>query len=78
MTFKSAVGWVTFGFLLIWIIEIRRVSFADSYWLMMLFLASLMYYAYLRYQIIMSNPKSDQNNNTGSKPQKPKTQSRKK
>jgi hypothetical protein len=52
---KSLLGWATLGFFILWLLEIRRVSFQESYWLIMLFLAFLMSYAYLRHKIITEN-----------------------
>jgi ABC-type transporter Mla subunit MlaD len=54
---KSVLGWATLGFFILWILEIGRVSFQESYWLVMLFVASLMTYAYVRHKIITESPK---------------------
>ncbi len=47
---ESMLGWASIGFLILWILEIRRVDFKDSYWLIMLCLASLMGFQYMRYK----------------------------
>ncbi|MFD2936345.1 hypothetical protein [Spirosoma flavum] len=39
---------VAAGFLVIWIAEYQRTSFADSYWLLMLFLGFLLAFQYVR------------------------------
>lgn len=36
------------GFLVIWIAEYQRTSFAESYWLLMLFLGFLLGFQYVR------------------------------
>ena len=38
------------GFLVIWIAEYQRTNFAESYWLLMLFLAFLLAFQYVRYK----------------------------
>lgn len=38
------------GFLTIWIAELQRTSFAESYWLLMLCLASLLAFQYVKNQ----------------------------
>jgi hypothetical protein len=45
---ESLAGWATIGFFILWLLEIRRVAFKDSYWLIMLCLASLLLFQYLR------------------------------
>ncbi|GAB3556686.1 hypothetical protein [Spirosoma fluminis] len=39
---------VAAGFLIIWIAEYQRTDFADSYWLLMLCLASLLAFQYVK------------------------------
>ena len=39
---------VSAGFLIIWLSEYQRTSFADSYWLLMLFLGFLLAFQYVR------------------------------
>ncbi len=47
---ESLLGWASLGFLILWILEIRRVPFKDSYWLIMLCLACLLGFQYMRYK----------------------------
>jgi len=46
--FEQMLGWASLGFLVLWILEIQRVDFVDSYWLLMLCLACLLGFQYLR------------------------------
>lgn len=45
---EVVLGWASLGFFVIWILEIQRVSFVDSYWLIMLCLSCLLGFFYLR------------------------------
>ena len=45
---------VAAGFLVIWIAEYQRTSFGDSYWLLMLFLAFILAFQYVRNKRIES------------------------
>lgn len=47
---ESMLGWASLGFLALWVLEIRRVTFKDGYWLMMLCLACLLGFQYMRYK----------------------------
>ena len=47
---ESMLGWASLGFLVLWVLEIRRVAFKDSYWLIMLCLACLLGFQYMRYK----------------------------
>lgn len=46
--FESMLGWASLGFFVLWIMEIRRTEFKDSYWLIMLCLSCLLGFQYLR------------------------------
>jgi hypothetical protein len=46
--FESMLGWASLGFFALWIMEIRRTEFKDSYWLIMLCLSCLLAFQYLR------------------------------
>jgi hypothetical protein len=45
---ESILGWASLGFFVLWIMEIRRTEFKDSYWLIMLCLSCLLAFQYLR------------------------------
>lgn len=45
---ESMLGWASLGFLVLWVMEIRRTEFKDSYWLIMLCLSCLLAFQYLR------------------------------
>ncbi|MFN8349154.1 MAG: hypothetical protein U0X91_29410 [Spirosomataceae bacterium] len=45
---ESMLGWASLGFFVLWILEIRRTEFKDSYWLIMLCLSCLLAFQYLR------------------------------
>jgi cell division protein FtsW (lipid II flippase) len=45
---ESMAGWATIGFFMIWLLEIRRTAFKDSYWIIMLSVACLLIFQYLR------------------------------
>lgn len=45
---ESMLGWASLGFFVLWIMEIRRTEFKDSYWLIMLCLSCLLAFQYLR------------------------------
>jgi hypothetical protein len=45
---ESLLGWTSLGFFALWILEFRRTEFVDSYWLLMLCLACLWSFQYLR------------------------------
>jgi hypothetical protein len=47
---ESMAGWATIGFFVLWLLEIQRVAFKDSYWLIMFCLASLLLFQYLRHK----------------------------
>lgn len=49
---EAIVGWAALGFLILWILEFRRTQFEQSYWLLMLFIASLLGYILVRYKRI--------------------------
>lgn len=46
--FESMLGWASLGFFALWIMEIQRTEFKDSYWLIMLCLSCLLAFQYLR------------------------------
>ncbi len=47
---ESLAGWAALGFFILWIMEIRRTQFQESYWLLMLFLSCLLGFQYMRYR----------------------------
>ncbi len=47
-TIESVAGWSAIGFFMIWLLEIRRTAFKDSYWIVMLSVACLLVFQYLR------------------------------
>lgn len=47
---ETLFGFGALGCLVLWILEIQRVSFKDSYWLVMGFVACVLIFQYLRYQ----------------------------
>jgi hypothetical protein len=53
----SLVGWATLGFLILWIIEIQRVSFQGSYWALMLFVGFLFIFLLAKQQQAKPIPK---------------------
>lgn len=44
---KNLLLFLSLGFLIIWIMEFRRTSLADSYWLLLLLLVCLLWYQLL-------------------------------
>ena len=47
---ETLFGFGALGCLVLWVLEIQRVPFKDSYWLIMLFVACVLIFQYLRYQ----------------------------
>ncbi|MEZ4901911.1 MAG: hypothetical protein R2822_09210 [Spirosomataceae bacterium] len=45
---EIVLGWSSMGFFVIWILEIQRVDFVNSYWLLMFSLACLLSFQFLR------------------------------
>ncbi|MFN4144243.1 MAG: hypothetical protein ACK4GN_00345 [Runella sp.] len=45
---EATVGWLSLGFLVIWVLEFRRTDFQNSYWALMLFLSCLLGFLLLR------------------------------
>jgi hypothetical protein len=70
-----------FGSLIVWVLELRRTSFLDSYWLLMAATALLFGFLYMRQRRILGEKNTRTNAPAKPKPTKPVaalTKSRKK
>jgi hypothetical protein len=47
---ETLFGFGALGCLVLWVLEIQRVAFKDSYWLIMGFVACVLIFQYLRYK----------------------------
>ncbi|TAE36966.1 MAG: hypothetical protein EAZ70_09470 [Runella slithyformis] len=47
---ETLFGFGALGCLVLWVLEIQRVPFKDSYWLVMGFVACVLIFQYLRYK----------------------------
>lgn len=47
---ETLFGFGALGCLMLWVLEIQRVPFKDSYWLVMGFVACVLIFQYLRYK----------------------------
>jgi hypothetical protein len=59
---ETIIGWLTAGFTVLWVLELRRTDFQQSYWLLMVALACLFTFQLMRTRRLA--PKSPEQKST--------------
>jgi hypothetical protein len=73
---ETTTGWLAAGFTILWVLELRRTDFQQSYWLLMVALACLFTFQWMRTRRL--GQKSPEQKPTLSQPSKSKKGSKKK